>query len=147
MHCSTVWHSFENIRGIYMYIYILILISIYCPGPWEQNWTLWQHPGPRFNKKIMSYQYRKSHCGDKTILRPSYPHNGISYTGKMTPLYWIRAQFHCSPANPSPLLHTVHIAYCLADVKLQHWSNLGLSIGTPYLTLSDDGYAVSDVSI
>ena len=38
-----------------------------------------------------SYQYRKSYCGDKTILRPSYLHNGISYTGKMTSLYWIRA--------------------------------------------------------
>ena len=25
------------------------------------------------------------------ILRPSYLHNGISYTGKMTSLYWIRA--------------------------------------------------------
>ena len=36
-----------------------------------------------------SYQYRKSHCGDKTILRPSYLHNGISYTGKMASLYWI----------------------------------------------------------
>ena len=33
-----------------------------------------------------------SHCGDKTILRPSYLHNGISYSGKMTYLYWIRAQ-------------------------------------------------------
>ena len=41
---------------------------------------------------MSSYQYRKSHCGDKTILRPSYLHNGISYTGKMTFLYWIRAQ-------------------------------------------------------
>ena len=38
------------------------------------------------------YQYRKSHCGDKTILRPSYLHNGISYTGKMIYLYWIGAQ-------------------------------------------------------
>ena len=38
-----------------------------------------------------SYQHRKSHCGDKTILRPSYLHNGISYTGKATSLYWIRA--------------------------------------------------------
>ena len=45
-----------------------------------------------FNIKIPSYQYRKSHCGDKTILRPSYLHNGISYTGKKTSLYWIRAQ-------------------------------------------------------
>ena len=41
---------------------------------------------------MSSYQYRKSHCGDKTILRPSYLHNGISYTGKMTSLYWIGAQ-------------------------------------------------------
>ena len=41
--------------------------------------------------KMASYQYRKSHCGDKTILRPSYLHNGISYTGKKTSLYWIRA--------------------------------------------------------
>ena len=48
--------------------------------------------GPQFNIKTTSYQYRKSHCGDKTILRPSYLHNGISYTGKMTSLYWIRTQ-------------------------------------------------------
>ena len=39
-------------------------------------------PGGWFNIKIPSYQNRKSHCGDKTILRPSYLHNGISYTGK-----------------------------------------------------------------
>ena len=52
-----------------------------------------KHSGGWFNKKMPSYQYRKSHCGDKTILRPSYLHNGISYTGKMTSLYWIRAQF------------------------------------------------------
>ena len=48
--------------------------------------------GPWFNIKMTSYQHRKSHCGDKTILRPSYLHNGISYSGKMTSLYWIRAQ-------------------------------------------------------
>ena len=45
-----------------------------------------------FNIKMSSNRYRKSHCGDKTILRPSYLHNGTSYTGKMTSLYWIRAQ-------------------------------------------------------
>ena len=48
-------------------------------------------PGPWFNIKMSSYQYRKSYCGDKTIIRPSYLHNGISHTGKMAPLYWIRA--------------------------------------------------------
>ena len=47
-------------------------------------------PGGWINIKMSSYQYRKSHCGDKTILRPSYLHNGISYTGK-TSLYWIGA--------------------------------------------------------
>ena len=47
--------------------------------------------GPRFNIKMTSYQYRKSHCGDKTILRPSYLRNGISYTVKITSLYWLGA--------------------------------------------------------
>ena len=51
--------------------------------------------GPRFNIKMTSYWYRKSHCGDKTVVRSSYLHNGISYTGKMTSLYWIRALFLC----------------------------------------------------
>ena len=50
-----------------------------------------QRSGPRFNIKMTSYWYRKSHCGDKTILRPSYLQNGISYTGKTTSLYWIGA--------------------------------------------------------
>ena len=49
-------------------------------------------PGPWFNIKMSSYQYRKSHCGDKTVVRSSYLHNGISYTGKTSSLYWIRAQ-------------------------------------------------------
>ena len=56
------------------------------------SFLLRRPPGPRFNIKMTSYQYRKSHYWDKTILRPSYLHNGISYTGKMTSLYWIRAQ-------------------------------------------------------
>ena len=57
---------------------------------------------PRFNIKMSSYQYRKSHCGDKTVVRSSYLHNGISYTGKMTSLYWFSPRvaclslFHCS---------------------------------------------------
>ena len=37
---------------------------------------------------MSSYQYRKYHCGDKTVARSSYLHNGISYTGKMAALYW-----------------------------------------------------------
>ena len=45
-------------------------------------------PGPWFNIMMTSYQYRKSHCGDKMIFWPSYLHNGISHTGKITSLYW-----------------------------------------------------------
>ena len=57
--------------------------------PWQDN-----EPGPRLNIKMSSYQYRKSHCGDKTVVRSSYLLNGISYTGKKTSLYWI------SPLEP-----------------------------------------------
>ena len=41
---------------------------------------------------MSSYQHRKSHCGDKTVVRSAYLHNGISYTGKMTFLYWFATQ-------------------------------------------------------
>ena len=56
------------------------------------NKVVLRYPGPWFNIKMSSYQYRKSHCGDKTVVRSSYLHNGISYTGKMSSLYWIGAQ-------------------------------------------------------
>ena len=51
--------------------------------------------GPWFNIKTSSYQFRKSHCGDKAVVGSSYLHNGISYTGKMSSLYWIGAQVSC----------------------------------------------------
>ena len=74
--------------------------------------NLWfnESSGPRFNIKIPSYQYRKSHCGDKTILRPSYLHNGISYTGKMTSLYWIGPQNHNSTYDS---FHFYELINCL----------------------------------
>ena len=54
--CITIWiFSLENIH--------LKLLSI--------KWRV----GIGFNKKVPSYQYRKSHCGDKTTLLPSYLHN------------------------------------------------------------------------
>ena len=77
--------------NIIIVIYVLIiscdkLDSVCCCG---HNFMHW--PGPWFNIKMPSYQYRKSHYGDKRIVRSSYLHNGISYTGKMTSLYWIKA--------------------------------------------------------
>ena len=41
---------------------------------------------------MTSYQYRKSHWGDKTVIRLPHLHYGISCTGKTSFLYWIRAQ-------------------------------------------------------
>ena len=64
-------------------------LRLSCTNPSIWYWNC--PPGPWFNIKMSSYQYRKSHYGDKTILRPSYLHNGISYTGTMSSLYWIRA--------------------------------------------------------
>ena len=55
-----------------------------------------KYTGGWFNINMTSYQYRKSHCGDKTILRPSYLHNGIFHTGKMSSLYWIGAHAFCA---------------------------------------------------
>ena len=41
---------------------------------------------------MLFYQYRKSHCVYKTVIRLSYLHNDFSYSGKMSSsLYWIRA--------------------------------------------------------
>ena len=69
--------------------------------------------GPWFNIKMSSYQYRKSHYGDKTILRPSYLHNGISYTGKTASLYWIRALecyiFHTRHVRPAFILCMIYM--------------------------------------
>ena len=58
---------------------------------WLYETCSYLRPGGWFNIKMSSYLCRKSHCGDKSILRPSYLHNGISYTGKTTYLYWIGA--------------------------------------------------------
>ena len=38
---------------------------------------------------MLSYQYKKFHCGDKTILWLSSLHNVISYTGNTASFYWI----------------------------------------------------------
>ena len=54
--------------------------------------TVQVEPGWWFNIKISSYQYRKSQCGDKTILWPSYLHNGISYRW-----HWISTQISIKP--------------------------------------------------
>ena len=80
--------SYKSAFDIGHYYVVKILQSICRSGINRRNLGV---PGPPFtNIKILSYQYRKSHCGDKMVVRSSYLHNGISYTGKTTSLYWIR---------------------------------------------------------
>ena len=93
-----------------------------------------------------SYQYRKSHCGDKTVVRSSYLHNGISYTGKMTSLYWIRALHtgiiltlyqqtpgHVNPSHAEFLFwkyKNIFVRFFFVFTISQHWNstvNLNLS--------------------
>ena len=110
---------------------------------------------------MSSYQYRKSHCGDKTILWPSYLHNGISYTGKMTSLYWIRAlvatfshvggsfyRHHSRAFEWSHLFNLGLGAACWAHFICQHelWPSLsflnsswGIGGGKHYRKLSTEG--------
>ena len=45
----------------------------------------------------IQYKDAVSHCGDKTVVRSSYLHNGISYTGKTASLYWIKDQVSMVP--------------------------------------------------
>ena len=44
-----------------------------------------------FHIKFSCCWYKKSHCGDKTILRSFYVHNNVSIN-KAISLYWIRAE-------------------------------------------------------
>ena len=100
---SAIVHFLIVIIIITITIVITIIILLLIPGTFTDGENIctssssnqtkhWpSSPGPWFNIKTSSYQYRKFHSGDKTILRPSYLHNGISYTGKTTSLYWIGA--------------------------------------------------------
>ena len=74
-----------------------------------------------------SYQCRKSLCGDKMILRPSYLHKRISYTGKVTSLNWIRAQGTVSTWR----YHVTSIGIPMLKIRRSHDSlifNTGISI-------------------
>ena len=66
----------------------ICLLSSGYHGQWwhcESTKILW----PLCNIKMPSYQYSKSHCRDKTVIRLSYIHNEVSNTGKKIFLYWI----------------------------------------------------------
>ena len=79
-------HSLDTLYCSYILMYFNQQIQWAVMLYWL-SYIHYMYSGPQFNIKMTSYQYRKSHCGDKMILRLSYLHNGISYTGKTTSLY------------------------------------------------------------
>ena len=94
------------------------------------RWRQWKLSGPWFSIKISSYQYRKSHCGDKTIIRSSYLHNRIFYPGKMASLYWISpkvAHFQCLQGTPS-------LTWSNYNPGMYKESNVKQSVGQNYLS-------------
>ena len=84
--------KYWDMIGIWWFIYCSVdYYWLYALKTRPKPTSFWTPSGLWFNITISSYQYRKSHCGEKTVVRSSYLHNGISYTGKMSSLYWIRA--------------------------------------------------------
>ena len=99
-HCYTLSEIiFLTCGGTLLHSYISLLRGLQIGFTWSMGiWRKQLHWVSILRtmaliqyKDISSYQYRKSHCGDKTVVRSSYLHNGISYAGKITSLYWIRA--------------------------------------------------------
>ena len=67
----------------------------------------------------MSYQHGKSHCGDKTIVRSSYLHNGISYTSEK--------YNQINPLGPNifhPRHHHIWISFTKLIAKYYTWFDL-----------------------
>ena len=54
-----------------------------------------RRPGPWFSIKMLSYQCRKSHCGDKMVIRSPYLDSGISYAGPGSNLDHTRRRCVC----------------------------------------------------
>ena len=89
---------------------------------------------------MTSYQYIKFHCGDKTVVRSSYLHNGISYTGKMTSLYWIRAQ------KGWKLLRTSFLILCLFIGGFEGPRLLlGIFLSFQYAPVADTKYLLTNI--
>ena len=100
---------------------ITFLFSNYCGWALPQTWGSW------FNINMSSYQFRKSHCRDKTISQSPYRRNGISNTGKMASLYWMGAlvfQTNCS--DSAHWRRVMHICVSRLDII---GSDKGLSPG------------------
>ena len=125
---------FHKIEISAMYSYIPLGLKLKCRYVYfiqfADTMFMNQDSGPWFNIKMLYYKYRKSHCGDKTVVRLSYLHNGISYTGtEMSSVHWIRAKAvqnfqgkFISLKDNCPSHNTQVREIDFQDVNEQHWN-------------------------
>ena len=71
-HQTKVWSVYCVYFG--ELFYDCVIMAPHCIPCKLGQYHVFGWPGPRFNIKMPSYQYRKSHCGDKTVVRSSYLH-------------------------------------------------------------------------
>ena len=95
--CFTLkneWRVAHSIRIMLMWRIVRLISKL-----WRKAFTpqmLWLLASFDLNniramiKKMSSYQYRKSHRADKTVIRLSYLHNGIFPESKMSSMYRTR---------------------------------------------------------
>ena len=105
-------------------------ITLCMAGCWPDS-----HPGPWFNIRMSSYRYRISHSGDKTVVRPSFLHDGISYTGKTTSLHWF---------SPLDSIYAWQTYCCMITNTLSMKKNLVIYTTKYYLHILIDNNYVCD---
>ena len=105
-------------------LHLLSSCAIKLPNTGNSTALRCSNAGTWFNIKMRSYQYRKSYCGNKMVLRSCYLHNRIYYTGKtsfyleleplvsMTSLWWRKADLHTNNTITDRITHfTIHYIY------------------------------------
>ena len=87
----TLVFTLESSGLIYIFTIPNIFLQPYVPNLLFQSVNqIWANSLGADSIKRCHLNSRKSHCGDKMVIRFSYLHSGISYTGKTSCLYWIR---------------------------------------------------------
>ena len=88
--------SFETLHHVHnslqIRLFIINLLSVWSQRKFASHVQIPLWSGGWVNIKMPSYQYKKSDCGDKAILRPPYLHSGIPITDKMVSLHGIGHQ-------------------------------------------------------
>ena len=91
-YLNQSWPIFMSLYGVTMPQNVDSTVTSSSP---KSGFKQFRHPGPRCNNKIPSYQYRKCHCGDKTVLSPQWDS-----------LYWQEDIFILNQ-GPGPYISTI----------------------------------------